>query len=110
MAKSWPGCGRNGSLKEQRINSRRALGDPLELGDGLDESEDSSPVQACDFRTGGGGGGLCRVYSQRKEKELVVGKGQSSRFAVFRRTYLKMGEDAEWVQPLKLGGHICEAD
>lgn len=42
VAQRWPGRGRNGGLKEKRINSRRALGDALELGDGLAESEDSS--------------------------------------------------------------------
>lgn len=74
MAKSWPGCGRNGSLKEQRINSRRALGDPLELGDGLDESEDSSPVQACDFRTGGGGGDYAVFIPKGRRKNWLWGK------------------------------------
>lgn len=37
VARRWPGRGRNGSRKEKGINSRRALGDALELGDGLDE-------------------------------------------------------------------------
>lgn len=72
MAKSWPGCGRNGSLKEKKINSRRALGDPLERGDGLDECEDSSPVRASDFRTGGGGWYAVFIPKGRRKNWLWV--------------------------------------
>lgn len=38
----WPGYGRNDCLKEKWIHTRHASGDPLELGDGLDENADSS--------------------------------------------------------------------